>query len=627
MPNSEHSSPVDPHSREDSAVSRRAVFGSALGGLGAIGLLSRWQDPFSSTMGSSQQPNNLVAGSMASPEVSRQTDTSVSSPGASPVALGGSEDRIGEIEVFRGERFQYDMAPTDSDTLSVSISGGTENLNFSPSAVRQDPQITASYLDPLVWIDDVTMEPRPWLAESWEWSDDSREITFRLRDDVRWHDGDPLNARDVAFSFEVYRDDVDSAVRNLFTQMKSAEAIDSLTVKIELITPDGNWVRNAASQFMFQRKQYVAHWESQAEGQRTLSRFTWETVPPIGTGPWIIGNRRSVRIEGERNDQYWAEPPQYQNLHLLLEGSQEERLQAWNAGDADVLWPVNVDELETVMDTPARLYASHGASVMFAAFNFDNQTRALPGLLGDLRIREALSLAVDRERYATEVFRGFSLPFASGTVAQPWAHDFDLTSPERDVERARILLEEAGLTDLNGDGWLEDYNGGPLAFSAIARDDSNPLLIRLLTGLIDDFADLGVQMSVRVLSPDEFASSWIERRDYDFIAYSYALYPGFTDWDLYGSNWDIRINPQGWNPGGYDNEDADSMIKRIQLTTDPERQREMLLRLQDTVNADLFGLWFGFPDDLVLTRPNIEGFQPNKYIATWNTRWLWDSAE
>ena len=112
--------------------------------------------------------------------------------------------------------------------MNLAVTGGSANLNFNPAAFRQSYQITASYLDPLVWIDDVTMEPEPWLAESWVWSDDSKSITFNLRDDVRWHDGDRLSARDVVFSFEVYRDDVDSGARNLFTQMD--KAVKPLTI-------------------------------------------------------------------------------------------------------------------------------------------------------------------------------------------------------------------------------------------------------------------------------------------------------------------------------------------------------------------------------------------------------------
>jgi peptide/nickel transport system substrate-binding protein len=263
---------------------------------------------------------------------------------------------------------------------------------------------------------------------------------------------------------------------------------------------------------------------------------------------------------------------------------------------------------------------------MFAAFNFENRSRAFPGLLGDVRIRQALSLAVDRSRYATDLFANTIRPMRAGTIAQAWANDPSVVSPERDAAKAVGLLAEAGLTDLNNDGFLEDFNGEPLILSAIVQENAQPALIQLLQGLSADFREIGIHFEVRVLDAEAFAASWMDSRDYDLIAYAYPLYPGFTDFDLYGSNFDIRANLQGWNPGGYSNEQVDDLIRRQLVTVDLDRQREILAELQEVVNTDLFGLWFGFPDELVIAREEILGFRPNAYLSTWNTRLLWRSS-
>lgn len=605
-----------------SPLHRRAFFTSLFGGITAVALIRRF--------GFADQNEALLEPAALSPAV--QASSSPVAPPASieatPVASPVAKESIGEIAVIRGESFDYPGIPVESETLTLAVTGGSANLNFSPAAFRQSYQLSASYLDPLVWINDVTMEPEPWLAQSWVWSDDNKSITFTLRDDVRWHDGDLLSARDVVFSFEVYRDDVDSGARNLFTQMDQAEAVDNRTVRVDLVTPDGNWLRNASSQLIFQRKQYIDHWTGRPVGQRSLSDFNWTTDSPIGTGPWVVGNRRSVRVEFSRNDAYWSVVPNFQELYVLLEESEVDLLERWRSNEIDLLWPVAPGELESVADTPANLYVANGAQVMFAAFNFDNQARALPSLLADIRIRQALTRAIDRDRFANGTFQGFTRAYATGTVAQPWAFDSSQTSPKQDLALAKQLLAEVGLSDLNNDGSLEDFNGAPLVFSVIVRDDADPKLIQVLEGMSQDFLALGTQLSVRILPPADFFTTWTETRDYDFIAYSYPLYPGFTDYDLYGSNYDIRINPQGWNPGGYDNPEADAAIKRILIATDPDRQKGLLTDLQTVVNDDLFGLWFGFPDDLVLARQEIVGFQPNKYLPTLNTRLLWrDQAE
>jgi peptide/nickel transport system substrate-binding protein len=286
---------------------------------------------------------------------------------------------------------------------------------------------------------------------------------------------------------------------------------------------------------------------------------------------------------------------------------------------------VTLSDIPALKDTEARLFAAPGAQVAFAAFNFENWSREqFPQLLADSRVRQALDLAIDRDKYATESFLGLIDQTAAGTVAQPWANDPSVANPRRDLGKARQLLTEAGFLDADGDGMLNDPTGVPFALTAIVRDDANPMLIEILNGLVEDFAELGATLTVNQLSPEVFFDTWANTRAWDLIAYSYGLYPGFTDYDLYGSNWDIRINPQGWNPGGYNNEEVDDLLKKILISPNLTSQANLLDRLQQIVNGeDLFALWFGFPNDLVLARTEIQGYQPNKFLPVIDTRLLW----
>ncbi len=624
LDNSEMSTPDERPVLPDATLNRRALFGTVFGGVAVVAGLKAAED----RLGDDPAEKNRIAHSQLSDatpssEVGTPAASPVASPVASPAATPVGPEQIGQLLVRRGESFDYPGEPIESDTLTTFISGSGDAPNLSPAAFRHDYQISTSYLDPLLWIDDETMEPRPWLAERWEWDESGKVVTFHLRRDVRWHNDSAFRARDVVFSFEVYRDDIDSGVRNIFNQLDSVEAIDNWTVEVRLLTPDANWLANAATQLIFQRAQYRDHWVSRPVGERTLSDFSWDGNLPVGTGPWMISSVEPDGIELERYDTYFAGRPHFRTLQLVATESAEDRIERWNDGEGDILSQVIATDLPALQDTPGTLYVSRGAQVMFAAFNFENSSRAFPGLLGDVRVRRALSLAIDRRRYAADVFSGLIRHQAAGTIAQPWAHNPEVINPEPDIERARELLAESGLTDLNNDGLLEDFNGSVLTFSAIVREDANPALIRVLDGLSEDFEALGVRFELRVLNPVDFTASWTELRDYDLIAYSYPLYPGFTDYDLYGSNFDIRINPQGWNPGGYQNEAADDLIKRFLVTVDPDLQREILAELQQVVDEDLFGLWFGFADDLVIARDDIHGYTPNKYLSTWNTRLLW----
>jgi peptide/nickel transport system substrate-binding protein len=560
-----------------------------------------------------------------------ETATAIATPSASPagatpnaatpVPAASPTPGFGQLQVIDDQRPVYPGTPVQGGDLRLILPAGP-NSNFNPASFRQDFQVPASYLDPLVWTDEVTMEPRPWLAESWEWSDDDTKITYKLRDDVRWHDNEKLHAKDVVFSFFVYRDDIDSAARNLLTNMVTAEIVDELTVSVTLSQPDGNWLLNASSLFIMQRELLIEWWNDRPEGERTLNGFNWDRNDPVGTGPWVVGKRSDTEIELTRNERYWAGPANFETLTLTVVEEPANRIAAWVAGDVDLL-PIHAAELPSVINTPGKLHVADTAGVMFAAFNFNNTARPNPELFKDIDLRRALSLAIDRDRYTREVFAGFVYPERAGTVPQPWAYDIQSVNPARDVAGAKKLLADNGYLDTDGDGILESRGGDSLKLSLIVRNNEGPEFLALLDSLVADLAEIGIGLEIRPLNSQQFEAEWVTNHGFDLIAYSYNVYPGFTDFDLYGSAWDIRINPQGWNPGGYANGNVDQAIRRILEATDLEDQRAALDELQELTNDDLFGLWFGFPRDLILVRPDIQGYQPNKMWQTWDTRKLW----
>ena len=569
-------------------------------------------------------------------QTSTEATATVGTPasGASPVAITGTPvpsanpvvtPALGQLTLVEDQRPTYPGLPRPGGELRLPLGAG-ENSNFSPPSFRQDFQIMASYLDPLIWIDEVTMDPLPWLAESWKWSQGGTRLSLKLRTDVLWHNGDKFTAEDVVFSFIAYRDDFDSAVRNIFSPLLSVEASDDYTVVAILSNPDGNFIRNACSQFMMQESHFRRHWNSRDVGQRTLSDFNWSKSTPIGTGPWKVAKREKNEISFSRNEDYWNEAPYTESLTLNVIEDPSERIRQWISGDVDVIWPFSPGDLPSVTGSPGTLYAADTASVMFAAFNFNNPNRIDPFLFKDINLRRALSLAIDRNRYAREVFAGFTVPDAAGTIAQPWAHESTTSNPPRDLDAARKLLVDGGYRDLNGDGILESPSGETLKLRLIVRNTARPDLIALLKSIVADLAEVGIELNVRELSPTRFDGEWIDTHNFDLIAYAYNLYPTFTDFDLYGTDWDIRTNIQGWNPGGYSNQEVDQAIRAALIEPNSDRQAALLRKLQRVANEDLFALWFGFPRDLVLVRPGVQGFQPNKQWQTWGTARLWKES-
>jgi len=514
--------------------------------------------------------------------------------------------------------------PIRGGSLQMLRPGATVG-NFNPAAFAQDPQISLSYLEPLVRPDPTTLEPSPWLAEAWSWRRDGLQLSLILRDGVTWHDGSPFDAADALFSFTAYRNDSESAVTNLFDLVASMEAVSEREVQVNFLERDGGWLFNAATLPIFSHRQYEAFWNDSADTDRSLSQFDWSLSLPLGTGPWSITEWTDDAVDFVRFDRYWAAPPWLDTLRVAVNDGEGERFEAWEAEKSEILWPVSVHAATNAGAPSDSLVVAPSASVMFAAFNFSNPNQPNGSLWSDLNVRRAASLAVDRDRYAQEVFGGFIRQNAVGTVAQPWAHDQSLLNPTGNRDAAAVLLAEAGWIDYNGDGILEDGAGNPFRSIAIVRDDSGAGLMSTLARVARDLSKVGIDLAIEALPAGEFDSRWIVTRDYDLIAYSYDLLPGFTDYDLYGSIWDIRTNPAGWNPGGYSNPEADAAISEFLAAISIERQASALTRLQRAVNDDLFGLWLGFPDDLILVSDQLRGFEPDMMWQTARTWKLWKS--
>lgn len=528
-------------------------------------------------------------------------------PGATPVATPIGGEAAGPV---RGGEVRLDRP-------------GSSLENFNPAAFAQDRQIPHSYLEPLVRPNPDTLRPEPCLASGWSWRNDGIELQFTLRDDVLWHDGERFDAEDAAFSLAVYRDDIESLVSGHFSLVESIEATAEGDVLIRFTARDANWLFNAATLPVFSRRQYEAYWSAEPEGARTLSGFDWAAATPVGTGPWRIDSWDADEVTFSRFDRHWRDEPWLDSLKVSVERGAAHRIEAWEAGESQLVWPVDVKTVERLDGSAGTLVAAPAASVMFAAFNFANPLQPNGSLWTDLNVRRAASLAIDRNRYADEVFGGHVDANASGTVAQPWAYQPPAEPIQTNRELAEVLLAEAGWLDYDGDGILDDGYGTPLRPVVIVQEGSRPDLLRVLAHVTRDLATIGIALEIEVLPPADFEERWIVRRDYDLIAYAYDLLPGFTDYDLYGSAWDIRSNPAGWNPGGYSNPDADVAIEHFLAAVSIERQRAALAQLQQAVNDDLFGLWFGFPKDLILVADGVAGFEPDLAWQTARTWKLW----
>ena len=149
---------------------------------------------------------------------------------------------------------------------------------------------------------------------------------------------------------------------------------------------------------------------------------------------------------------------------------------------------------------------------------------------------------------------------------------------------------------------------------------------RIAVSVQEDFRKLGIQMQIDTLEPAALKDRWQKTFDWDLYFYSRILFAGFSDYNYYHSGWDPRTNPQGRNFGAWSNPDADKALDLIIRQPDLKKQKDDLWQFQSIIADDMPAFWFGFPRDLILVKPNLQGYQPNAMWQYWDTWKLWRTS-
>ena len=276
------------------------------------------------------------------------------------------------------------------------------------------------------------------LAESWTSTPDARVWTFKLRQGVKWHNVPPLNGRelvaaDVKYCLETYaKEGVQSFT---FQEVEGIETPDKHTVRIHLKTPNVLFPQNVAEPItvMFAREVL----EEDGDLKKRM----------IGTGPFILKEHtRKVRVVLTRNPDYWDKGRPYVDEYVILSTPDAAtRMAAFRTGQSDIMWLASPSEVETVRKTnPNAVVQSYHNSL--APFGIALAQDKPP--FNDLRVRRAVSMAIDRQKQADTLFEGhgiigWGVPYIYYQDKQPTLAQLGPWWQYRPAE-AKKLLAEAG---------------------------------------------------------------------------------------------------------------------------------------------------------------------------------------
>ncbi len=503
-------------------------------------------------------------------------------------------------------------------TLVVALDSDPGSLN--PAATTSGGVHSASELmfNGLVALD-ANLQPVPELAESWEVLEDGALYRFTLREGVLWHDGQPFTSADVKYSFEEVLLTLHSRTQaSVGTAIESITAPDPLTVEFRFAQPYAPLLQqlDVTEAPIVPRHIY--------EGSEPATNPANQA--PVGTGPYtFVSYTAGSEIRLARNAEYFETGsdgmalPYLDEVVMRIIPDRASQVNALRAGEVDWLGGVPGAERASIEADPAfgtlQTSINPGGSncIMTVGFNLDRP------VLQDLRVRQAISLALDRRQFVDRVLFGEGrvaiAPISSGI---PFAHADDLDGVAAyDPVRAGQLLDEAGWTQAGGTGTRTATgvtgvaDGTPLALGFVAFPTFNQYAELYRAQL----AAVGIEITLAPLDPPVFAETVFAQRDFDtnIISYCNGTDPEIGVKRMFLST-NISATPFS-NAAAYRNPAMDALFVEAATTVDPGQRSEVYREIQQLAVDDAPYAWVVETTATRVFRSGCQGFGPSGHFA------------
>lgn len=508
-------------------------------------------------------------------------------------------------------RIKLVLSRVDQDLFKnlEAILGESYFSSFRPERyVTQDQGLTGEQMTALLAVHVPAMEHNP-------------VILFRLRPDVRFHDGRRLTAEDVKFTYEAIMNPSNLSPRVPdYEPVKEVEAVDPLTVRIvykRLYSPAlGTWAMGIIPKHLLDKE--ALEKEARAKG-RDPARFSIRHSDfnrrPVGSGPFMFHEWRSDRFVALKAfDGYWEGAPNYRRyLFRVIPDILTQEMEFY-AGTIDS-YSVQPHQVERLA-SDGRFQAFSGTAFGYTYIGYN--MRRFP--FEDKRIRRALGMAIDVGKIIDYVLYGQGERITGPFAKQTDYYDQGVEPLPYDPDGALRLLEEAGWKKGEG-GWLEK-EGRRLQFTLITNS-GNDLRKAVLAIAQDAWRRIGIDVRTDMVEWSVFIQERINKLDFDAVVLGWQM--GIEP-DLYQIWHSSQVEPGRLNFVGFKNTDADDLIVRIRQEYDHERQVEDCHRLHRIIAEEqpytflYVSRWTAVLDKrIVIKEPDREGIPRYRKIQPTKT--------
>ncbi|MET1127802.1 MAG: ABC transporter substrate-binding protein [Thermoproteota archaeon] len=417
------------------------------------------------------------------------------------------------------------------------------------------------------------------VAESMEYSPDYMVLTIKIRDGIKWHDGKPLTAEDVAFTINTLAKEKWTYYHGYFASVDHAEAVDKLTVKVYFKEPDAGFIYNALASMRIMPKHI---WEPLVKEKGEELTTYMPKIPDelVGSGPFkIVEYVPGQYVRYVANEDYWLGRPCVDELVIVFIKESSVALLAVQKGDVDtyVGWVTGevVPQLLATEGVDIHLFMSS----TFYHWGFNNQRWPF----NITEFRRAMAHCVDREAIVREILMGYGMPGSPGVVPPvgvnaQWYNPNVADAFTFNLTKAAEILDKLGFRDVDGDGWREAPNGSDFSFE-IYPPSYDIIRVRAAQRIAEWLSQIpggGIKAEVRVL---DWKTVWPLIREGKVDTYLLGSGPGndiswlyrrFHSWPGGTGNWARFSDPE-----------VDRLTEQLKTTFDPQKRKEIAWRIQE----------------------------------------------
>ena len=503
-------------------------------------------------------------------EVSSQSAVALTNK---PTSTEKASKSGGVSQAFKRAKIATEQADYAQGDWSVNgLGAGIKTITPLVSSDSIASQIQDYVLESLITRDPDTLEWTGLIAQDWTISDDGLIITFNLRNDVYFSDGEALDSADVVFSFDFIMNEKIQAPRH----RAYLDKIDNVKA-------------NGPHQVIYTFKEPYFEAFDLAGGLQVMPEHFYKEyleTPQVfndskgilmGTGPYQLADPKgwtsdNGNVELIRNSRYWGDiQPSYDRIIWRVIENASARLTTYRNGDIDSYGarPIEYEKLQKDMQITdkSQQFEFMPPVVGYSYIGWNQEQDGKPTLFADKKVRQAMTYLIDRDKIIKDIFLGHAETAISPFNPRSKQHNPTLSARTYDIEKGKALLKEAGFEDRDNNGVLENAAGEPFEFKIIYAQ-SNEDTQRMILLLKDLYAKAGVKL---IPSPQEWTVmlELLDKKDFQAITLGWT---SGIETDIYQMFHGSQAKTNGDNFINYRSDKLDKLIDEARKTVDPEKR-------------------------------------------------------